>query len=167
MPGGPDQIEAAIAAEDSKTAEARRGGVAGAIPTAKEPLEESNLNALGSALQAAVPVLSQGQVPELQLGEVAGPSDSVPQDIGTALLTVAAFVDTAKGKVPGLERYAFDPVGAMETNAGLQSATRAVIAMSEDQALLSKLSAGAPRQAPPGEEEAEGELAGPENTEEE
>lgn len=137
MPGSPAELEQAIAEEDAQTAAARQGGLAGMVPPAREPLDEAAVNALGMTLAQAVPILSSGQVPEVQIAEVEGPVEQLPQDIASPLLTVAAFIQ--KAGVPGAEKYAFDPQEAMESNQGLAEATRLIGAMASDKAIIQAL----------------------------
>lgn len=148
MPGSPEELEAQLSDQEAQTAQAREGGLAQMIPPAEEPLEESNLNALGATLAQAVPVLSGGQVPDVGIPEYAGAMEQVPIELAKALLAVAAFLQTQK--VPGTEQYAFDPIAAMRSNAGLQDATHKIAALQEDGNVLGKLS-GPPGRGEPGE----------------
>jgi hypothetical protein len=137
-------IEAQLAEQDEQTKAARQGGLAGAIPMAKEPLKPAMLNAVGQLLSSAVETLSGGQAPPVELESVQGPVDQVPPDLGAQILALGAFVERAASKVPALEPYKFDPISSMETNAGLAELQGVIQGITSDRKVIGALQGPAP-----------------------
>lgn len=152
MPANTRQLEQDLQEEDAKTAQAQAGSVAQRIPPAQEPLSAKNLELLGSAVAQAVPILSGGQVEELELPQMPDGADAVPPELGVPLLTIAAFIGKAGEHIPGIEAYAFDPNEAMASNAGLVDAAHQISGLMDDKKIIGALSSGGAGAAPPPDE---------------
>lgn len=145
MPANSRALEHEVQQQDAMTAQARAGQIAQQIPPASEPLKAQNLDMLGQVLQQAVPALSGGQVPELPMPEFQD-ADQAPPELGTALITVAAFLGEAAKQNPKLQPYAFDATEALSSNDGLMSAAHSIASLLEDDAAMQSIAGGQPAQ---------------------
>lgn len=157
MPKNGRALDQQLEEEDSQTAQARAGALAQDIPPASEPLEGPLLETLSKVVQQAVPILSGGQVPELELPPMPNGADAVPPELGIPLMTLGAFLSQAAGDFPGIDQYAFDPAEAMSSNQGLAEATHKIAGLMEDQKVLGALSGVAGARKPPSEDISAGE----------
>lgn len=129
-------------AVDAEVTSLRQQELAGAIPMADEPLDPGRLNAIADLLSRAIPALSGGQVPAPPFGEIPPGTrgvDQVPPDIGAAILALGQFVQDQ-----GIEAYAFDPLEAMTSNAGLDEVSAILDGMASDKALVASMAQGGP-----------------------
>lgn len=157
MPKNSRALEQDLEQEDSDTAAARAGALTQDIPPAHETLKAANLTMLGKVVAQAVPLLSSGQVPELELPPMKD-SDAMPPELAIPLMTISAFIDQAKSTIPAIGQYALDPGAMFIDNAGVQDAAHRLSMLMEDKKVLGALSGGASQAAP--DEEGAGD-AGP------
>lgn len=156
MPGSPEELEAALDAEDTKRATVVQGALGGAIPRATEPLDAATVNALSDILEQVVPVLSGGQVPDLELPRVEGTLEQVPPEVGAPVLTAAAFID----QFPAAKEYAFDPIQLLASNQGIGQIGALLGKMARDPRVLQAVQSGGAGAPPPEEPAAEPPMEG-------
>lgn len=146
-----DEAEA-MAADD--TARAKQDGLMAAseaIPQADEPLKPSVINTAWQLVGPAIEAMTEGQLEAEPYMDVTEPADRVPPELGQKILAIGSLIRD----VPDLSAYAFDPIAALRTNAGLTEASALIDDMSRDKKALKALKAPMPAAEPEETEETE------------
>ncbi len=155
MPMDDAGIEAAVADDSAKAADARQQAIGMTVPLADEPLKASVVNSLAQLVAPAIDRLTNGEMPAPEIPPVDGDVDQVPASIAGPVLAIGGLIKQYAAQLPELKAYEFDPMAMLTTNDGLTEVGMLIDDLSNDPAVLKAITAGAPPGAPPADEEAD------------
>lgn len=131
---------------DDEKHQATVQSVGDAAPMAEQPLPAAKVDDLVDALNQAKSALSGGELPEL--APVGADVEQLPPEVFADLTTMSMALERLQQSGLQTKKYAYNPVEAASSVAGLTMATAKLRALAQDDAIVEALNAGAPTEEP-------------------
>ena len=150
-----DELVPEMAAVEESQAEGLAQGVeaiAKDAPPPEERLIGARVNAVAQHLETAIRRLTDGEA-AVDIADVDGDQEAIPADLFANTMALSQMIDAlSQTQIPGLDRYAFDPVEMLTTNKGLRRLEATLATLAKDTELHAELrTAAAPPPAAPAE----------------
>jgi hypothetical protein len=126
-----------------ETADAASATMGSAAPVADQPLDGVKVGALADAVERAIDVLTDGQVP-VEVEDVGEDVQQLPPKLFAALMALAALAGQF-----GMEQYAFDPTALGADDQGVAQMLSIVGGMASDPKVAQAARQKGPGKKPP------------------